>query len=53
MKSVKLRSPRIRISQQFHISADDMLAAVRKQELEGVVGKCKDSLYEEGKRTGS
>jgi len=50
MKTFKLHSPRIRLSEQFHISADDMLAAVRKQQLEGVIGKRKDSLYEAGKR---
>ncbi len=52
MNSVKLRWPRIRVSEQFHISAEDMLAAVRKQQLEGVVGKRSDSLYEAGKRSG-
>jgi len=30
-----------------------MLAAVRQQQLEGVVGERKDSLYEAGKRSGS
>jgi ATP-dependent DNA ligase len=54
MKSVlKLRSSRIRISEQFDIAAIDMLAAVRQQQLEGVIGKRKDSLYEPGKRTGA
>jgi DNA ligase D-like protein (predicted ligase) len=54
MKSaLKVRSPRIRISEQFDISPDGMLAAVRQQGLEGVVAKRKDSLYEPGKRTGS
>jgi hypothetical protein len=54
MKSLlKLRSPRIRISEQFEASGNDMLAAVRQQQLEGVIGKRKDSLYEPGKRTGS
>jgi DNA ligase D-like protein (predicted ligase) len=53
LKSVKLRSPRIRVSEQFDISADQMLAAVRQQGLEGVVAKRKTSVYEEGKRTGS
>jgi DNA ligase D-like protein (predicted ligase) len=53
MKTFKLHSPRIRLSEQFHISGDDMLAAVRKQQLEGVIGKRKDSLYEAGKRTGA
>jgi bifunctional non-homologous end joining protein LigD len=54
MKSVlKLRSTRIRISEQFETSGNDMLAAVRQQQLEGVIGKRKDSLYEPGKRTGA
>jgi len=54
MKSVlKLCSPRIRISEQFETSGNDMLAAVRQQRLEGVIGKRKDSLYEPGKRTGA
>lgn len=48
-----LRSPRIRISQQFDASAHNILAAVREQELEGVIGKRRDSRYEAGKRTGS
>jgi hypothetical protein len=52
MKSVlKLRFPRIRIAEQFEVSANDMLAAVRQQQLEGVIGKRKDSLYEAGKRS--
>ena len=50
---LKLRSHRVRISEQFEVSANDMLAAVRNQRLEGVIGKRKDSLYESGKRTGS
>jgi bifunctional non-homologous end joining protein LigD len=54
MKSLlKLRSPRILISEQFETSATDMLAAVRKQNLEGIVAKRKDSLYEPGKRSGA
>jgi DNA ligase D-like protein (predicted ligase) len=54
MKShLKLYSPRIRIAEQFDVSATDMLAAVRQQQLEGVIGKRKDSLYEPGKRTGA
>ena len=50
---LKLRSPRILISEQFETSATDMLAAVRQQHVEGVAGKRKDSFYEPGKRTGS
>ena len=54
MKSVlRLRTPRVRISEQFETSANDMLAAVGQQQLEGVIGKRKDSFYEPGKRTGS
>jgi DNA ligase D-like protein (predicted ligase) len=53
LKSIKLPSGWIRISEQFDISADQMVAAVRQQGLEGVVAKRKDSLYEPGKRTGS
>jgi bifunctional non-homologous end joining protein LigD len=53
MKSVlRLRSPRIRIAEQFEVSASDMLDAVRQQQLEGVIGKRKDSLYEAGERSG-
>lgn len=54
MKPVlRLRSPRIRIAEQFEVTASDMLAAVRQQQLEGVIAKRKDSLYEAGKRTGA
>jgi bifunctional non-homologous end joining protein LigD len=53
LATVKLRSQWIRISEQFNISAADMLAAVRQQQLEGVVAKRKDSRYEPGKRSGS
>ena len=44
---------RIRISEQFQVSANEMLSAVRGQNLEGVVAKRKDSPYEAGKRTGA
>src|SRR5215471_5893236 len=47
------RSHRVRVSEQFEVSANDMLAAVRHQRLEGVIGKRRDSTYEAGKRTGS
>src|ERR1700737_172160 len=53
LKSIKVRSLLIRISEQFHISADEMVDAVRKQGLEGVIGKRSDSLYEAGKRSGA
>ena len=50
---VKLKSGRIRICEQFEVTWNDMLVAVREQKLEGVVAKRKDSLYEPGKRTGA
>src|SRR5262249_3817289 len=53
LKSLKMRSPRLRISEQFEVPANDMLAAVRQQQLEGIIGKRKDGRYEAGKRTGS
>ena len=46
-------SPRIAISEQFEVSASEIIAAVRQQYLEGVVAKRKDSLYEAGERTGA
>ncbi len=51
--ALRFRSPLIRIAEQFEVTASDMLAAVRQQQLEGVIGKRKDSLYEAGKRSGS
>ena len=50
---LKPKSGRIRISEQFEVTANDMLVAVRERKLQGVVAKRKDSLYEAGKRTGS
>jgi DNA ligase D-like protein (predicted ligase) len=50
---LKFRSPRIRIAEQSEVTASDMLAAVRQQQLEGVIAKRKDSLYEAGKRSGA
>ena len=52
LASLKFRSSWLQMSEQFDISADQMLAAVREQGLEGIVAKRKDSLYEPGKRTG-
>jgi DNA ligase D-like protein (predicted ligase) len=51
--TLKLKSKRIGISDQFNVSARAMLAGVRTQELEGVVAKRKDSRYESGKRSGT
>jgi bifunctional non-homologous end joining protein LigD len=53
LDTIKLKSKRIQISQQFGVSARAMLAGVRKQELEGVIAKRRDSTYEPGKRTGA
>ena len=53
LAGLKLRQSWICISEQFNIPAADMLAAIRKQQLEGVVAKRKTSTYEGGKRTGS
>jgi len=50
---LKVRSPRIHVSEQFNVSAEKMVSAVRAQGLEGIVAKRKDGLYESGKRTGS
>ena len=36
------------ISEQFETSATDMLAAVRQQQLEGVVGKRKTAFMSQG-----
>jgi len=54
MKAVlKFESPRIRITDYFEASVEDMLSAARGQGLEGIVAKRKDSRYEAGKRTGA
>jgi bifunctional non-homologous end joining protein LigD len=53
LKAILPDSPKIQISEQFEVSATEMIAAVRQQHLEGVVAKRKDSLYEAGKRTGA
>jgi len=50
---VKPRSQRIRISEQFEVSASHMLSAVQAQKLEGAVAKRKNSGYQAGKRTGA
>ena len=50
---VKIDCERLRISDYVEASAEQMLAAVREQGLEGIVGKRKDSRYESGKRSGA
>src|SRR5260370_7921491 len=51
MKSVNLRSPRIRISAQFDIPAQAMLSPVPKQGPEAAVSKRKDSSSQPAHRT--
>ena len=53
MKLLQLRSGRIRISEQFKTTADNIVAAVQQQHLEGVIAKSYGSLYEPGRRTGA
>jgi ATP-dependent DNA ligase len=53
LAGIKIQSSWICVSEQFSIPAADMVSAVRQQQLEGVVAKRKNSLYEAGKRTGS
>jgi ATP-dependent DNA ligase len=48
-----VRDNRIRISNYIEAGADEVLAAVREQGLEGIVGKRRDSFYEPGKRSGA
>ena len=50
---VTIRDKRIRISDYVEAGATELLAAVREQHLEGIVGKRRDSIYEPGKRSGA
>ena len=50
---VALSDKRIKISDYIEAAPEDLLSAVRAQELEGIVGKRKDSLYQPGKRSGA
>jgi bifunctional non-homologous end joining protein LigD len=45
--------PNIQYSGSFAVSANDMIAAVRTQGLEGVVAKRRNSKYESGRRSGA
>jgi bifunctional non-homologous end joining protein LigD len=49
---VTIRDNRIRISDYIEAGAGELLAAVREQHLEGIVGKRRDGIYEPGKRSG-
>jgi DNA ligase D-like protein (predicted ligase) len=50
---VTIRDGRIRIADYIEAGAGEVLAAVREQRLEGIVGKRRDSAYEPGKRSGA
>ena len=50
---VALHHKRIKISDYVEAAPEDLLSAVRAQELEGIIGKRKDSLYQPGKRSGA
>src|SRR5256886_8593817 len=50
---VVVREKRIRTAEYVEAAPTDLLAAVRQQQLEGVVGKQKDSRYQPGKRSGA
>jgi DNA ligase D-like protein (predicted ligase) len=50
---VVIRDKRIRIADYFEAAPNDLLAAVREQRLEGIIGKRKDSVYQSGKRSGA
>jgi ATP-dependent DNA ligase len=52
-KFVEICGERIRILDYVEAGAAELLAVVREQKLEGIVGKRKDSLYEPGKRSGA
>ncbi len=50
---VTIRDKRIRIWDYIEAGAGEVLAAVRKQHFEGIVGKGRDGIYEPGKRSGA
>ena len=50
---VVIPEKRIRIADYFDATPNDLLAAVREQGLEGIIGKRKDSVYQPGKRSGA
>jgi len=50
---VMIHETRIRISDYVEAGATELLAAVREQHLEGIIGKRKDSPYQPGKRSGA
>jgi len=50
---VVILEKRIRIADYFEAAPNDLLAAVREQGLEGIIGKRKDSVYQPGRRSGA
>jgi DNA ligase D-like protein (predicted ligase) len=50
---VVVRDKRIRTEEYVEAAPKDLIAAVREQGLEGIIGKRKDSLYQPGKRSGA
>jgi DNA ligase D-like protein (predicted ligase) len=52
LKSLSFKDERIRIVDYAEASSAELLMAVRKQKLEGIIGKRKDSPYQPGKRSG-
>jgi hypothetical protein len=53
LATLKFRSEWIRIAYYFEADSDNLLRAAREQQLEGIIGKQRDSRYEPGKRTGA
>jgi DNA ligase D-like protein (predicted ligase) len=47
------RMPGAHFSDSFHVTADQMVSAVRSQGLEGIVAKRRNSFYEPGRRSGA
>jgi bifunctional non-homologous end joining protein LigD len=53
LKTLAFKDKRIKIVDYVEAEPTELLDAVREQQLEGIVGKRKDSRYEAGKRSGS
>jgi bifunctional non-homologous end joining protein LigD len=53
LKSLSFQDTRIRIADYVEARATELLGAVSAQQLEGIIGKQRDSLYQPGKRTGA
>jgi ATP-dependent DNA ligase len=53
LKTLSFKDKRIKIIDYIEAEPTELLRAVREQQLEGIVGKRKDSLYEPGARSGA